>query len=201
MPEGGVLTTGSGLSGVGGSSGSGTSTSGSTPRFLVATRPVMTLSSSSSTSGAGGGSGRGGRTGLLGPRRRGGEPKILPPLLGGKEGGSRPRVPDRRSNWERMALARPPVLSGVVGRDAAWGVSGEERRRLGWLSRRRRISGLWRSMLARVGEAKDGLVGEEPRRRGASWMEAEGCSSGWTATAVRGEVLRRLGAEVSMEVN
>lgn len=67
IPVGGVLTTGSGCSGVGGSWGSGATTSGSTPRDKAGfTRAEMTLSSSSSSSGAGGGSGLGvGRAGLL----------------------------------------------------------------------------------------------------------------------------------------
>lgn len=64
IPDGGVLTTGSGRSGVGGSSGSGTTTSGSTPRGGDRRRPrrAKGLIASAASSGAGGGSGRG--TGL-----------------------------------------------------------------------------------------------------------------------------------------
>lgn len=79
IPDGGVLTTGSGCSGVGGSSGSGAAISGSTPRATPGcTRADIALSSSSSSSGAGGGSGRGvGRDGVpaAGPNRLGGERK------------------------------------------------------------------------------------------------------------------------------
>ncbi len=52
-------------------------------------------------------------------------------------------------------------------------------------------------MLALVGDAKEGREGDDPGRGGASWGVAASVS-GWMARAVRGEVLRLLGAEVSI---
>ena len=92
-----------------------------------------------------------------------------------------------------MARVKLPVLSGVAAREAGAGASGEERSRLGWLSRRLRMSGLYRSRLARVGEANEGRLGDEPARVGASWGVVD-WGSGCTGTAFRGDVRRRLGA-------
>jgi hypothetical protein len=199
IPDRGVLTTGSGCSGVGGSSGSGCTTSGSTPRDARGCkRPDMAFSSSSSSSGAGGGRGLGvGLVGVqLGPGRLAGDRRTLsasdPALL-------LPWPPERNSSWVLIARVKLPVLSGVAAREAARGASGEDRRRRGWLSRRLRISGLKRSRLARVGEANEGRFGDEPGRgRGSRGVVDWASASGSMATAVRGDVLRLLGAEDSI---
>lgn len=198
IPDGGVLTTGSGRSGVGGSSGSGTSTSGSTPRDTPGiVRPDIAFNNSSSTSGAGGGSGLGvGRVGVpAGPSRLAGDRRTLSPSDAGRATPS--REPDRSSIWVLIARVKLPVLSGVAAREADGGASGEDRSRLGWLSRRLRMSGLCRSRLARVGEANDGRLGNDPAGGSASRGVVDSVS-GWTGTAVRGDVLRLLGAEVSI---
>lgn len=91
------------------------------------------------------------------------------------------------------------MLSGVVAREADGGASGEDRGFLGWLSLRLKISGLNRSRLALVGEANEGRLGDEPARGRASRGVVDS-GAGWMGSAVRGEVLRRLGAEVSIAV-
>jgi hypothetical protein len=198
IPDGGVLTTGSGCSGVGGSSGSGTTTSGSTPRDAPGRmRPDIAFNNSSSTSGAGGGSGLGvGLVGVLpGPGRLAGDRRTLSPSDPARAPPS--RVPERSSIWVLIARVKLPVLSGVAAREAEGGASGEDRSRLGWLSRRLRTSGLYRLRLARVGEANDGRLGDDPAGGRAS-RDVVDSGSGCTGTAVRGDVLRLLGAEVSI---
>lgn len=200
IPDGGVLTTGSGCSGVGGSSGSGTTTSGNTPRDAPGSvRPDIAFSNSSSTSGAGGGSGLGvGLVGVLaGPSRLAGDRRTLSPSDPARAPPS--RMPERSSICVLIARVKLPVLSGVAAREAERGASGEDRSRLGWLSLRLRISGLYRSILARVGDAKEGRLGDDPVGGRASCGVVDsgsGCTA--TATAVRGDVLRLLGAEVSI---
>ncbi len=100
-----------------------------------------------------------------------------------------------------MARVRLPVLSGVAAREAEGAGSGEDRSFLGWLSRRLRISGLYRSRVARVGEANEGRLGDEPgcgrASRGVVESVGPGAGAG-IAAAVRGEVRRLLGAELSI---
>lgn len=82
IPDGGVLTTGSRWWGVGGSSGSWGTATGSTPVLRgerCRARPMKGLNRSSSFSGAGGGSGLG--WGRLGERRAGCAPRVVPPAL------------------------------------------------------------------------------------------------------------------------
>jgi hypothetical protein len=69
---------------------------------------------------------------------------------------------------------------------------------LGELSLRRKISGLLLSILAFVGDANDGRFGDDAGLENGSVGVVD---SGWTATAVRGDVLRLLGAEVSIAQN
>lgn len=200
MPDGGVLTTGSGCSGVGGSSGSGTTTSGSTPRDRGGPRPGTAFNISPSSSGPGGGSGRG--IGLFpaasAGSRLGGDRKTL---LSSDAACTPPwRAPERSSSWVLNARVRPPVLSGVTARAAEGGASGEDRSLLGSLSRRLRISGLNLSRVARVGDANEGRLGRlatAPGRGGASRGVVDS-SSGWMAIAVRGDVRRLFGAGSSM---
>jgi hypothetical protein len=198
IPDGGVLTTGSGCSGVGGSSGSGTTTSGSTPRDAPGRiRPDIAFNNSSSTSGAGGGSGLGvGLVGVLpGPGRLAGDRRTLSPSDPARAPPS--RVPERSSICVLIARVKLPVLSGVAAREAEGGASGDDRSRLAWLSRRLKMSGLYRLRLARVGEANDGRLGDDPAG-GRPSRDAVDSGSGCTGTAVRGDVLRLLGAEVSI---
>ena len=111
------------------------------------------------------------------------------------------RVAERSSSWVLNARVNPPVLSGVAARDAGR-ASGEERSRLGWLSRRLRRAGLYLSKLARVGDANEGRLVVVPARGGASRgvVVTVDSDSGWMGMAVRGEVLRLFGAEVSMVI-
>lgn len=102
IPDGGVLTTGSGWWGVGGSSGSWCSTAGNTPVLSderCSARPMNGLSKSSSFSGAGGGRGLG--CGRLGERRAGCAPRVVPPaLLTGER--------DREASWLASASDGAP---------------------------------------------------------------------------------------------
>ena len=159
----------------------------------------MTFSSSSSSSGAGGGSGLGvGLAGLLeGPGRLAGDRRMPSPSDPGSAGGLRSRAPERSSSWTLMARVKLLVLSGVAAREAEGPASGEDRSRLGWLSLRLKMSALYRSRVALVGEANEGRLGDEPGRDKASRGVVDS-GSGCRAMAVRGDVRRRLGAEVSI---
>ena len=209
-----MLTTGSGCSGVGGSSGSGSGMSGSTegPPAVGDRRSPRRANGfriSSSSSGPGGGSGRGfgmadGRAdaaGLLaGDRKKFSSPPVQSsplPFCSADSAICDPNLPSPG--------AAPDMPSRLVGRDAGSSVDLSDRDGFGGLPRRRRISGLCLSRLAFVGDAKDGRflaavaasVGVDP---GAAFDWADASASGCTGIGIelRGDVLRRLGAEVSM---
>lgn len=95
------------------------------------------------------------------------------------------------------------MLPRLVGRDAGSAVVLSERDGLGGLPRRRKISGLCLSRLAFVGDANEGrffaavaLSGGDDPVPGFDCVCAS--ASGCTGSEVCGDVLRRLGAEVSM---
>lgn len=114
-------------------------------------------------------------------------------------GGPPSRAPERSSSWVLMARVKLLVLSGVAAREAEGPASGEDRNRLGWLSLRLRMSELYRSRVALVGEANEGRLGDEAGRgRASRGVVDSGSGWGWRATAVRGDVRRLLGAEVSI---
>lgn len=188
IPDGGVLTTGSGCSGVGGSSGSGSGSSsgsgivGSTagsPGFGDRRNPrrAKGFRISSSSSGPGGGSGRGlgmpvGRAdaaGLLAGDRK---------KLSSPPGASSP-LPFCDAPGSVVCCSRLPPLSTapenpprLVGRELARAVFWSERDALGGLVLRRKISGLCLSRLALVGEAKEGLFFAAVARSGGGEPEA-----------------------------
>lgn len=180
IPEGGVLTIGSGCSGVGGSSGSSWTTVGSTPVFSgdrCKPRLWKGFSISSSSSCPGGGNGLG--CGRVGVRRAGWAPRTPPPtLLEGDrdtcevaeivrapvvadweaeaDASAVPSPSERPSSCAVKALSISTSSSGRFGSDAAMS-SG----RSGAVSLlRERISGLCLARLDRVGEANDGRWGD-----------------------------------------
>jgi hypothetical protein len=198
--------------GVGGNSGSSRSRTGKTPRGGERRRArPLNGSSSSSSCAAGAGNGRGEglfieRLGLapIPPigRRIGlsdsaiGGPDMFAAAVSGSTGSEAGWFSDAPSScavscWSSSFL---PVL---LGRESAGALACPCAR---WALRRSRMSGLARPRLALVGEAKEGR-----RRRADGLLLApcpassdEGASEALTGTLEVGDVLRRLGADVSI---
>jgi len=90
------------------------------------------------------------------------------------------------------------MLPRLEGREAEGGASCSDRAFFGGLVLRRRISGLCLSRLAFVGDANEGRFADAESCEGCSCGVASASFSGWTGIEVRGDVLRRFGAEVSI---
>ena len=224
IPDGGVLTTGSGCSGVGGSSGSSCTTSGITPAGdRCSPLPTKGLRISSSSSGPGGGSGRG--LGLIDERRgfavnppptfRAGDfAKLALILLAGAlkrlldvplaswlasidpSPGSATSGSDSLSSCALSALSTSsPSPSGLPGLDALGSASCAEVEAAG--CRLLNMSGLCRARLAFVGDAKDGRIDRLVLELGGESVGVVDLFAS-IATELVGDVLRRLGADNSI---